>query len=120
LFEEYNKLSSGKDFEEFIAKWLEKCGYSTEVTKDSHDYGADVIAKKEEISYAIQCKYWQNSVGVEAVQQVCVAMRYYDCDKGVVVTSSKFTKQAKELAQANRILLWDGEYIKSKIMEEDS
>lgn len=37
--EEYNKLLKGKDFEEFIAKWLEKCGYSTEVTKDSHDYG---------------------------------------------------------------------------------
>lgn len=115
LYEEYNELLTGKDFEEFIAKLLGKYGYSTRLIKDSHDYGADVIAEKGGIQYAIQCKYWQNSVGIDAVQQVCAAKHYYNRDKSVVVTNNKFTKQAKELAQANRVLLWDGEYIKSKI-----
>ena len=120
LYEEYNELLTGKDFEEFIAKLLGKYGYSTSLTRDSHDFGADVIAEKDEIRYAIQCKYWQNSVGIEAVQQVCAARHYYNCDKSVVVTNNKFTKQAKELAQVNRVLLWDGEYIKSKIVEKEN
>ena len=47
----------GHDFEYFCAGLLEKRGYKdVEVTKGSGDYGVDILAQKEGLSCAIQCK----------------------------------------------------------------
>ena len=72
----------GHDFEQFCAELLENKGFvDVEVTKGSGDYGIDILAEKEGVTYAIQCKRYQGPVGVEAVQQayaqllvkVCIA-----------------------------------------------
>jgi len=47
------------------------------------------------------------NVGVEAIQQVIGAIKYYDANKGMVVTNSSFTENAYDLANSNGIELWD-------------
>lgn len=41
------------------------------------------------------------------MQEVVSAIRYYQADKGMVVTNNYFTKYAYNLARSNEIELWD-------------
>ena len=60
----------GHDFEYFCADLLEDHGFkSVEVTRGSGDYGVDVLAEKEGVTYAVQCKRYDGPVGVKAVQE---------------------------------------------------
>lgn len=98
----------GLSFEKETKIILENNGYSNvKVTQGSGDFGIDVLANKHGKKYAIQCKLYSNSVGVDAVQQAESGCRYYNYDIPVVLTNNYFTKQAKELANNNGVILWD-------------
>lgn len=67
------------------------------------DYGADIIANdKDGKKTCIQYKKYENSVGVEAVQEVLAAKQYYNAKRAVVATNSVLTSQAHNIAQKNR------------------
>lgn len=111
-------LMEGHDFEYFCAELLRKRGFQeVEVTKGSGDYGIDILAEKEGITYAIQCKRYAVPVGVKAVQEAYAGRDYYDCMVGVVLTNQYFTTPAVEAAKKLKILLWDRGYLES-MMEE--
>lgn len=75
----------------------------------SGDYGVDVVATSDdELMYAVQAKAYTGSVGLAAVQQIVAAKAMYHYDRGMVVTNSYLTKNAKRLAQANHILVIEG------------
>lgn len=103
------KQISGFDYEEQVARSLKKQGYhNIIVTPKSGDFGADIIATdKHGRKTCFQCKHYGASVGVSAVQEVTAARLHYGCDKAAVVTNSKFTKAAKELALSNDIDLFE-------------
>lgn len=102
----------GLDFEYFCAELLEKRGFiDVEVTRASGDYGVDILAEKEGVTYAIQCKRYSAPVGVEAVQQVYAGRDYYDRMVGAVMTNQYFTAPAVEVAKKLKILLWDRGYM---------
>ena len=64
-------LSSGFEFEQYIANLLRKIGYSdVTITKSTGDYGVDVVATKDLVTYAFQCKYYSQPVGNKAIQEV--------------------------------------------------
>lgn len=110
-------LMSGAEFEEFVARMFTQMGYITEVTKLSGDYGVDVIAEKDGSKIGIQAKCYSGSVSNSAIQEIVAGMKYYNCQKGLVVTNSKFTKAAIELAKSNNIQLWDRKVLEEKIPE---
>lgn len=108
----------GHDFEYFCAELLEKKGFlEVEVTRGSGDYGIDILAEKEGVTYAIQCKRYAMPVGVDAIQQAYAGRDYYDRMVGVVMTNQYFTAPAVEAAKKLKILLWDRGYLDS-MMEE--
>lgn len=112
-------LMEGHEFEQYCANLLEEHGFQeVEVTKGSGDFGVDVLAQREGISYAIQCKRYDGPVGVHAVQEVYAGRDYYDCMVGVVMTNQYFTAPAVEVAQKLKILLWDRDYLET-LEEED-
>ena len=82
-----------------------------EVTKGSGDYGIDILAEKDGVSYAIQCKRYNSPVGVKAIQEAYTGKGYYDRMVGAVMTNQYFTSPAVEAAKKLHILLWDGGYI---------
>ena len=58
----------GHDFEFFCAELLEQQGFmDVEVTRGSGDFGVDILAEKDGVTYAVQCKRYNSPVGVEAV-----------------------------------------------------
>lgn len=108
----------GHEFEYFCAQLLESHGFAeVEVTRGSGDYGIDVLAEKDGVTYAIQCKRYSAPVGVKAVQEAYAGRDYYDRMVGAVMTNQYFTAPAVEAARKLKILLWDGGYIES-MMEE--
>lgn len=110
----------GREFEYFCAELLEQRGFvDVEVTRGSGDYGIDILAEKEGVTYAVQCKCYTSAVGVRAVQEACAGREYYDRMVGAVMTNQYFTAPAVEAARKLKILLWDGGYLE-EMMEESA
>lgn len=100
----------GHEFEEFCAKLLKNNGFiNVSVTPGSGDQGVDVLAEKDNIKYAIQCKNYSSPLGNTPIQEVNSGKEFYNCHVGVVMTNSIFTSGAKELADATKVLLWNRE-----------
>ena len=113
-------LMEGHDFEYFCAQLLQKRGFQeVEVTKGSGDYGVDILAQKDGVTYAIQCKCYTTPVGVKAVQEAYAGRDYYDRMVGAVLTNQYFTTPAVEAAKKLKILLWDRGYLESMMEEEE-
>lgn len=112
-------LLDGHEFEYYCADLLRKRGFQeVEVTRGSGDYGIDILAERDGVTYAIQCKCYGDSVGVKAVQEAYAGRDYYDCMVGAVLTNQYFTGPAVEAAKKLKILLWDRGYLES--MAEES
>ncbi len=110
----------GHEFEYFCAELLEEHGFcEVRVTKGSGDYGVDILAEKDGISYAVQCKAYTSPVGVKAVQEAYAGRDYYDCMVGAVLTNQYFTKPAVEAARKLKILLWDRGYLDEMMSESE-
>ncbi len=110
----------GHDFEFFCADLLEQGGfYEVEVTRGSGDYGVDVLAEKDGVTYAIQCKRYDSPVGIKAVQEAFAGREYYDRMVGAVMTNQYFTKPAMEAARKLKILMWDREYLEELMAKEE-
>jgi restriction system protein len=89
---------SGMEFEEFVAAQLRTRGWGVTRTAGAGDYGVDLVAKKEGVRMAVQCKRLARPVGVAAVQQVVSGALHHGCNRTVVVTNQGFTKAAHRLA----------------------
>lgn len=106
----------GHEFESYCADLLRKNGFvNVSVTPGSGDHGVDVIAEKEGVRYAVQCKCYSSALGNTPVQEVCAGKSMYNCHVGVVMTNNYFTAGAKQLAEKNGILLWDRDKLQRMI-----
>ena len=77
----------------------------------------DIIADRDGISYAIQCKCYSDPIGIKAIQEAYAGKDYYNAMIGAVMTNQSFTKTAKEFADKLNIVLWDGDYVMDLIHE---
>lgn len=109
---------NGKDFEYLVFRLSNAMGYSSKVIGTSGDQGGDVIANKAGESVLIQAKsYEHSSVGNSAVQEAAAAMKHYGCSKSIVVTTSFFTQEARELAKSNAVRLVDKDELKQLLLD---
>lgn len=97
-------------FEEYVADLYKRRGYEVELTEGGSDRGIDIIAEKKGSRIAIQAKCYRegNKVGGPVVRRVEGAARERGSDQAVIVTTSDFTKQARESAETLGIELIDG------------
>lgn len=107
----------GHQFEYYCAELLKRNHFeNVEVTQGSGDHGIDILAEKDGITYAIQCKCYSSNIGNAAVQQAYTGKGFYHKDIAVVLTNRYFTSQAKEEAQALGVKLWDRDRL-NKLIE---
>lgn len=110
----------GHEFEYAVADLLRHNGYrDVSVTQGSGDYGIDILARRKNVKYAIQCKRYKGTVGVKAVQEAGLGTDFYHCDAAAVITNSEFTKQAINLAQTTGVRLWGREFLEELIDNYD-
>jgi restriction system protein len=106
---EIDKLS-GEQFEERLQILFTKLDYKAKRTVNGStkpDFCADLIIEKDGVKTAVQAKRWNEPVGEQVINDIYSAIPMYDCNYGMVVTNSYFTKMAKEKAQKLKILLWN-------------
>ncbi len=99
------KSKNPLDYEKQIANKLKQSGFNAHATKGSGDQGADVLADKNGVKFAIQCKMYSKPVGNKAVQEANTARDFYKCDYAVVVTNAGYTKSARQAANACNVIL---------------
>jgi restriction system protein len=102
---------TGLEFERCIAGLLKKQGYISVKLTEKYDYGVDIIAVKDGITWGIQVKRYSGLVKADAVRQVVTALKKYDCDKAMVITNSTYSMVAKDLANCNNCVLIDRKYL---------
>jgi len=96
---------SPRKFEELVAYLMEKQGYEVTLTKQSRDGGIDMFALKRDgfgnFLTIVDCKRYskQNPVGIDLVRTMYGTLNITKASHGIIATTSRFTKDAKELAE---------------------
>lgn len=105
-----------REFESLIRDLFEKMGYRTQLTPYVGDYGADVIARKDEDIIVIEVKKWQTTmVGSPEVQKLLGSLFKYKAKKAIFVTTSEFTEQAKEIERNAPLELWNSQKLNNML-----
>jgi len=90
-----------KRFEEVVCGYYHKLGYRSDTTRMGADGGIDILLydKDTEIpTVVIQCKAWSHKVGVKPVRELLGVMTANQVNRGIFVTTSNYTTEAKEFA----------------------
>lgn len=112
-------------FEKLAQRLLRECGFSeVEVTKKSGDGGIDGTGKLRingifSFNVAFQCKRYKKPVGAPAIRDFRGSLGT-NIEKGVLITTSAFTQEAKDEAssEGKRLIdLMDGEELINKLAE---
>jgi restriction system protein len=96
---------SPRQFEHLAERLYSEMGYETQLTPSQKDGGRDVIAFRKEPGKTehlrIECKHYSHPVGVEVVRALLGVVSDEKVNKGVLVTSSRFTRGAIAFATKN-------------------
>lgn len=108
----YSLLANEKDlltvqprfFEELVAELLSADGWQhVTLVKRLNAHGPDIIAYLGDLrseSLIVECKRWNNSVGVDVVRTVMYwVVQEFQATRGMVATTSRFTRDAIELRE---------------------
>lgn len=97
--------AKGLGFERQCAAALIAANFTVRPTNLTGDFGADIIASSDDLSFAIQCKDTARPVGVKGVQEAVGARAHYKCDYAIVCATGGFTDAAIGLASSNKVAL---------------
>lgn len=117
---EPQKLASltGKEFEKLLYRLFEKMGYKVQLVGGIKDQGGDLILNKGSERILVQAKCYRDwPTGNKAIQEAVAAMKYYDCNRAMVVTTSYFTDEAITLAKANNVELIPKEKLQELLLK---
>ncbi|MBW2737669.1 MAG: restriction endonuclease [Deltaproteobacteria bacterium] len=113
-----------RKFEEIIASIFKNQGFDVSLTSQTRDGGYDIFAVRHsqftgKDTYLIECKRYaeQNKVGVGIVRSLLGVVMMNQATRGIIATTSSFTKPAKEAALQNssHLLLHDYTAVRSLI-----
>ncbi len=116
---------SPQRFEQIIRDLIDKMGLEVVLTKQTRDGGIDIDAYDMRPIVGgrviVQCKRYSNPVGVVAVRELAGVMHQEKASKGVIITTSGFTTDAKRFAEreGGRIELIDGEMLQRLLIAFD-
>jgi restriction system protein len=101
---------SPKEFEWMVGEAYRRRGYLVEESiGNGPDGGIDVILRKGGRTTLVQCKRWRvMSVGVPVVREIFGVMTAERADAAMVITSGKFTQEARTFAEDSAVELIDG------------
>lgn len=103
-------------FEEKMSKFMAKKGWQI-VDRNNYDGGIDIRGFKEFKDgtlkkLIVQCKHWKKAVGPDVIRELIGAKEVEDDDYEkvmMVITSSRFTPGAREIAEKHHVELIDGD-----------
>lgn len=99
-----------KDFEYLVAEAYRRRGFNVDYSLGKGgDGGVDLVLRKDGRKSLVQCKQWKVfSVGRPVLQQMFGIMTAEGADEAIIVTSGRFTDEARAFASGKPIQLLDG------------
>ena len=101
-----------EEFEESICTLFNDMGFNLYVTQRTRDGGIDLDGHRRGYGQGrvvVQCKRYSNPVGVGHVRELFgVISDDPNITEGFLVTTSRFTREARDFARGKRITLMDG------------
>jgi HJR/Mrr/RecB family endonuclease len=99
---------SWQEFEYAVTCRLKELGFNAENTQLVNDGGVDVVVRENNEKILIQCKKYNEKVGVPKVRDLIGAMKIEKSRKAFIVTTGPgYSKPAIELAMENNVYLFD-------------
>lgn len=95
---------SPRDFEKFLGWHFERQGFEVEVTKPRGDHGVDLVLQNGESTIVVQAKRYSGgqNIGEPAIRAFYGSFEDFDADEGYFITTSAFTRAAREWAEKPR------------------
>jgi len=117
-------------FEQIVVKLLHAMGYGGQfgegrVTNYSHDGGIDGIINEDKLGLDVVClqaKRWQGTVSRPTIQSFVGSMDMIRAKKGVVITTSDFSRDAAEFVdriEGKRVVLINGKQLAQLMIDHD-
>lgn len=105
---------SWQQFEQLVGEGFRRQGYQVvETGQLGPDGGVDLELRRDAELHLVQCKQWRaQRVGVTVVRELYGAMAARGAAGGFVVTSGRFTDEARRFAEGRNVRLIDGERLK--------
>jgi restriction system protein len=124
------KKCSPRFFERLVVDLLVQMGYggsradAGQAVGRSGDGGVDGIIKEDKLGLDVvyvQAKRWDSTVGASTVREFSGSLDVHRARKGVLITTSQFSKEAKEHTEKSekKIVLIDGERLAQLMMDHD-
>lgn len=124
------KACSPAYFERLVVQLLIKMGYggsreeAGRAVGRSGDGGIDGVINEDRLgldAIYLQAKRWSNVVGRPDIQQFVGALAGQRASKGVFITTSRFTQEARDYAASSnyKVVLLDGERLADLMIEHD-
>lgn len=94
---------TSRQFEELVAEIYARRGFEVRLTPATRDGGADIwVTRHDDLGtalYLVECKKWspRRPVGVDVVRALFGAVGLEGANAGVIVTTSRFTRDAEDL-----------------------
>ena len=97
-------------FERLVGEIFRRQGFQVvETGGGGPDGGVDLVLRREGETHLVQCKQWRAyRVGVNVVRELYGVMAARGAASGYVVTSGRFTEEARAFAEGRHIRLLDG------------
>jgi restriction system protein len=101
----------GRVFEHFVAAVFELDGLEADLTPPTRDNGYDIVVLHEQLAvrtrWLLECKRYaaERIVSRDVLQKLLGAVTAERANKGVVVTTSDFSADAREFGKQNGSLL---------------
>ena len=124
------KSCSPNFFERLVVELLVKMGYGGSIKEAGQaigktgDEGIDGIIKEDRLgldTIYIQAKRWENVVGRPELQKFVGALAGQGAKKGIFITTSRFSEQAKSYSPKNdiKLVMIDGEELAQYMIDFD-
>lgn len=124
------KSCSPSFFEKLVVELLVKMGYGGSIQEagkaigKTNDEGIDGIIKEDRLgldTIYIQAKRWENVVGRPELQKFVGALAGQGAKKGIFITTSRFSEQAKSYSPKNdiKLVMVDGEELAQYMIDFD-
>jgi len=101
----------GHEFETLVAQLLSKMGFQIEGRKAAADGGVDMVAVRGDAilggRLVVQCKRLTAPVGNAVIRELFGVVHAESANKGLLITTSTFTREARRFAEGKPIELID-------------
>lgn len=110
---------SWQQFERLVGEGFRLQGYRVlDTGGGGADGGIDLVLNKDGEKYLVQCKQWRAfRVGVDVVRELYGVMAANGAAGGFVVTSGRFTDEARNFAEGRNVQLMDGTRLRALIKQ---